>query len=835
MMNELLKLCEMFSGQLIDKRTLVHRMHTYIGGNPELMTWFKVWCGYKDEDEIIENRPRQPAGRVALMSCRSYGPSYRLLPKREQLAVCSGRDELCKSVLNDEWASHPTWASEDSGFVAHRKNVHEEGLHRIEEERHDYDFNIETAARLIQLLEPIAQSLLHMSAEERVAYQLPRELGGASEAIPKRVIMKIYGRDRGDAVHKRLFEAPYLCVPVILNRVKTSIEDWKAAQREWDKVWRKQTQVLFWKSLDHQSQGAKNADKRQFQTKTLQNEISVKYQEQREKRARGIPTQNYQFSFKVHQTNVLMDAAALVMDHIQSLNTSSETAQVEDFFKDFLATFFGFDRQTIEQQLEVPYQSPEDSDEAGDATPATDTMGNKTNGRTANLRQALHKSGRLGQLMQADADLSVASGSRATTPGASSAIDGEVGDRMDVVGDNDVTADGHLEKWLEHPPGGNLLRDQVIEPNEAFARSEYHMYCNLPIYCFVRMFLILYERLYNLYASEADVAADIRRAMESKPATKLQMIDKYPSDFFEDVGPTANYYQQVLDRIHEVVRTEADTAHLEEILRRYYLHSGWMLYSVDKLLQALTRFATAIKNGESKDKTWDIWMNFRKDRIREETTFADELAYRKKVEKDIKEGEMYRITYVSWTAKDDAYCRLTKLLQENASKKVLIRLFHRDDPTFNLSELDEIQLWATYVNSYTSIPHTEGVPADRIHMPFLRRQMPTPEDQDDAIDGVSASEKLSARISPDTYKPSFTPDQVDWLVHTHPQLSTLDLEKEAVAAIKEDATESDDRLAEKLVMNSPWMKEMNAADVEAAKTKYAEQKDGPADAATLQA
>jgi hypothetical protein len=61
------------------------------------------------------------------------------LQLQERQKTCSGRDELCNSVLNDEWASHPTWASEDSGFIAHKKNLHEEGLHRIEEERHDYD------------------------------------------------------------------------------------------------------------------------------------------------------------------------------------------------------------------------------------------------------------------------------------------------------------------------------------------------------------------------------------------------------------------------------------------------------------------------------------------------------------------------------------------------------------------------------------------------------------------------------------------------------------------------------------------------------------------------
>ncbi len=61
---------------------------------------------------------------------------------------------MCKSVLNDEWVSHPTWASEDTGFVAHRKNVYEEALHRSEEERHEYDFHIEAITRTIAMMEP---------------------------------------------------------------------------------------------------------------------------------------------------------------------------------------------------------------------------------------------------------------------------------------------------------------------------------------------------------------------------------------------------------------------------------------------------------------------------------------------------------------------------------------------------------------------------------------------------------------------------------------------------------------------------------------------------------
>lgn len=54
---------------------------------------------------------------------------------KESNARCSGRDDLCNSVLNDQWVSHPTWASEEAGFVSHKKNQFEEALHKCEEER----------------------------------------------------------------------------------------------------------------------------------------------------------------------------------------------------------------------------------------------------------------------------------------------------------------------------------------------------------------------------------------------------------------------------------------------------------------------------------------------------------------------------------------------------------------------------------------------------------------------------------------------------------------------------------------------------------------------------
>lgn len=80
-MNEFLKLCNLYSQDLIDKQLFIYRAQAFIGGNPELYSWFKNFMGEKDE-QTTYTRPKTVNSRVSLSNCRSLGPSYRLLPKR---------------------------------------------------------------------------------------------------------------------------------------------------------------------------------------------------------------------------------------------------------------------------------------------------------------------------------------------------------------------------------------------------------------------------------------------------------------------------------------------------------------------------------------------------------------------------------------------------------------------------------------------------------------------------------------------------------------------------------------------------------------------------------
>src|ERR1700722_799589 len=133
--------------------------------------------------------------------------------------ACSGRDELCRSVLNAEWVSHPTWASEEAGFVAHKKNSFEEALHKSEEERHEYHVHIEALTRTIAILDPINSRIDELTNEERASFRLRPDFGGSSRSIYHRTIKKVYGRDNGVEVILALQDCPVVAVPVVLARL----------------------------------------------------------------------------------------------------------------------------------------------------------------------------------------------------------------------------------------------------------------------------------------------------------------------------------------------------------------------------------------------------------------------------------------------------------------------------------------------------------------------------------------------------------------------------------------------------------------------------------------
>ena len=233
---------------------------------------------------------------------------------------------MCKSVLNDEWVSHPGFSSEDSVFMAHKKNLYEEALHRTEEERHEYDFHIDALVRTISVLEPLNHKILGMSSEERTLFRLKPNFGGAGKAVHQRIIKKIYGREAGIDVLQAMQDTPALALPVVLTRLKQKEVEWKRAQREWNKIWRAVDAANYARSLDHQGITFKMADKKALTTKAFVAQIEAIMETQMARRAalvdplyaRARP--QHQLAYEIEDTDVLRDAIKLAFSYLSRLS-----------------------------------------------------------------------------------------------------------------------------------------------------------------------------------------------------------------------------------------------------------------------------------------------------------------------------------------------------------------------------------------------------------------------------------------------------------------------------------------------------------------------------------
>lgn len=202
------------------------------------------------------------------------------------------------------------------------------------------------------MLEPLNNKMASLSPEDRSSYKPKPNLNGQIKSIHHRVIKKIYGREAGLSVIHAMQDTPALAIPVVLQRLKQKEEEWKRAQREWNKVWREVDARNYSKSLDHQGILFKTADKKAITTKAFVNQIETAREEQMAKRASLIDPlfartrPRHQLEFIMDDTQVLQDALKLTfsfLDRTQAQIHFAERKRIEGFLRSFVPLFFMLD------------------------------------------------------------------------------------------------------------------------------------------------------------------------------------------------------------------------------------------------------------------------------------------------------------------------------------------------------------------------------------------------------------------------------------------------------------------------------------------------------------
>lgn len=760
--NEFLKVLNLFSQRIIDKNLLVERVEGFLGGNRELMNWFKDFVKYDGKPLHIENIPYKKH-LIELSLCRSYGRSYRLLPKSEPYMPCSGRDEMCWEVLNDEWVGHPVWASEEAGFVAHRKNQYEEIMHRVEEERHEYDYYIEANLRSIQTLETLASRIANMSPEEKTAFRLPPNLGHTS-TIYEKVLKKIYGENRYHEVVDALRETPAVAVPIVLRRMKQKDEEWKRAHREWNKVWRDTEQKVFFKSLDHRGLTFKQTDKKYLTTRQLVSEITTVKTEQSNKRVSPLqPKPKEQLVYDIKDYSVLGDLVRIVMCFLghSSSYSSNDRERMELFFKSFLRLFFSLPEGIIPFPTDNDEQE-EKSEEGGEAeingtvdpSPAVNGSASAANGSanpdpdsksssSSSKKRSRESSGEL--LRDILKKSKQAKRFRDDVPPTE--------DDEDAEEEEEDPIERAGELWLRH-------LDSTLNLFEERPRDTFNMFANNTVYVFMRLLIILYERLEEVKLFESTVSDEIANSRNVEFAIDLDLYDHRMSDMGLAFD-SKDCYGQVLNLVERLIEGDLEHQWYEESIRQAYRNRAYKLYTVDKVAQAVVKH---LHNIVSDAKSSDVLVLWEHDRENPLTSTKEQILYRMRVKSILGSDEnMFRIEW------------------NNKERKAMIQFLGTEDLTLKQKRSEE-ESWNYYLTSYLIAGPTEGVLTEKVRVPFLQRNLtdesipdnasttsenPEKEGEEVSADGGAdyidiIDQGLTARIALPTYRLFFEPSTEDY-------------------------------------------------------------------------
>ncbi|KAF9968472.1 Transcriptional regulatory protein sin3 [Actinomortierella ambigua] len=700
---EFLKLLNLFSQDILDRKLLVEKVETFLGPNRDLMEWFKSYVGWDGKDEIIEN--------VAAYRTKSY----RLLPKNETTLPCSGRDEMCWEVLNDVWASHPNWSVEGEGFMPHKKNAYEEALHKCEEERYEYDMNIEANLHTIALLEPINKQIQSMSVEERARFKLPVGLGGTSKTIYQRIIKKIYDKDRGQEVIDALHNNPAIAVPVVLKRLKQKDEEWKKAQRDWNKVWREIDAKNFYKALDHQGLTFKVTDKRMITAKSLVAEIEAIRRDQIDRRLVPSVRPRYQFRYFFKDPTIFRDTSDLILLHLEKQNTlgSSDREKMESFIREFIPQFFCLDSQFMAED-----ETMEDATGASGSGHANGTSKGTENGKDSKGGEAVVKAEPKEEAMPTGPRIPILGGhkesqsNRALSPS----------NTWIQVGNYDVKPTS-----MGVPAGSSETK-----------RSTLNFFGNLTYYCFFRLYQLIYSRLETMRNEAEGKGASDRRTV-NEAAVDLGLQDNRVEVDADIKSDTGNNYAKLMRLLTRFIEGEMEQQMFEESARYLFATKAYIVFTMDKLISALLKHVHTIVLDQ---RCNDLIAMFVKDRQHEKNSRRQQIIYRMQADAVVGEENLYKIEY------------------NKEAQAVSIQLLSKNDYTLDTAISSE-EKWGYYIDSYVLLTPTEGVAASVVPT-FMKRNLPEQMLLDEPPQDVTTTSGLEIKICINTYKIFFVNNTEDF-------------------------------------------------------------------------
>ncbi|WUR02373.1 paired amphipathic helix protein SIN3B (SIN3B) [Vairimorpha necatrix] len=219
----------------------------------------------KDENIVeqfkrfINFQEKEPTPGKNLEKCKKIG-SYRILNQEIQN---QNQDAISREVLNTTCVSMPTFESEDANFVFLKRNMYEDCVFRVEDDRSEATLVVERLDFFINVLEIVYSNL--QEGELSI-----KDLG-MSPGIIKEVLKNIY-EDSAPEILEGILNNPKTAIPVVIKRLYSINKSFREKLRQKNKVWNEQVERAHYKALDSLGQFYKNQEKFNFSLKNLTQE-----------------------------------------------------------------------------------------------------------------------------------------------------------------------------------------------------------------------------------------------------------------------------------------------------------------------------------------------------------------------------------------------------------------------------------------------------------------------------------------------------------------------------------------------------------------------------------
>ncbi|KAL8228939.1 hypothetical protein R6Q57_013839 [Mikania cordata] len=536
-----------------------------------------------------------------LSDCECCTPSYRLLPKDYPIPSASQRTKIGFEVLNDHWVS-VTSGSEDYSFKHMRKNQYEESLFRCEDDRFELDMLVEsvnvTAKRVEELLDRINDN---SSKTDNVVHIED------FTAIHLRCIGRLYG-DHGNDVMDVLRKNASLALPVILTRLKQKQEEWLRCRSENKKVWAEIYAKNYHKSLDHRSFYFKQQDSKSLSAKALLAEIKEMSEEKSVednirqcvapgKKQSMIPHQEFKYSdLDIHE-----DLYQVMKYSVAQAGSPEQISKAVKIWTTF-----------VEPMLGVPHRSSHVADQNSVKTANRAVIGGITVLQSASRASMLDDNGGAKENGFSNTNRLEPTGNYKKDKFAPSEngddSGSESGDEEDLSPDGDHDNNGESDDVAyeigdEIYPVENML--ERVKPVMLHVPAAFHnkerksrvFYGNDDFYVFFRLHQILYSRL--------------------EEAKEKSLVERWRGS--NDTTPNDSY-ARFLDLLYSFLDGAIDSAKYEDECRAVLGTWSFPVFTLDKLIDKLTKLLLAITMDEVNNKLLDLYAyeSLRKERYIDE-------------------------------------------------------------------------------------------------------------------------------------------------------------------------------------------------------------------------